>query len=161
MTDTLKSICEQCTHLNNPRLDFIPAELTRHKEIILRDLRELVSVASSEHEKACAILAGSIFEAILFTFLLWQKARIAALKPGFTFDTTRGLRYYLGIFDECFRKDFPNLELSNELVSYRDLVHINRELRAQPGECRRGAVTLLRFLDALIGELSAYGRIGR
>ena len=35
MIDTLRSICEQCTHLNNPRLDFVPSRLTRHKEIIL------------------------------------------------------------------------------------------------------------------------------
>jgi hypothetical protein len=167
MTDTLRSICEQCTHLNNPRLDFIPSQLTRHKEIILltrhkeiilRDLRELVSVASNEHEKACLILAGSILKAILFTFLLWQEPQVAALKPGFTFDQTRGLRYYLRIFDECFRKDFPKLQLTNEHASYRDFVHINRELRAQPDECRNAALTLLRTLDGLIGELAAYGR---
>jgi predicted component of type VI protein secretion system len=48
MTDTLKSICGQCPHLNNPQLDFIPEDLRRLKEIILRDLKELVSTASSE-----------------------------------------------------------------------------------------------------------------
>jgi hypothetical protein len=124
-------------------------------------LRELLSVASSEHVKACVTLAGSIIEAVLLTFLLWQEARIAALKPGFTLDPTRGLRYYLGIFDDCFREDFPNLQFSNEVASFRDFVHINRELRAEPGECREGAITLLKKVDALVGELSNYGRDAR
>jgi hypothetical protein len=134
----------------------------RHKEIILRDLRELVAVACSEHEKACVVLAGCILEAILFTFLQGHE-KDAKLRRGesFTFDPTRSLRYYLGIFNECFRKDFPNLQLSNEVVSYRDLVHINRELRAQPGDCRQGAITLLKTLDTLVGELSNYGRDSR
>jgi hypothetical protein len=159
MTDTLRSICEQCTHLNNPQLDFIPAKLTRHKEIILRDLRELVSVASNEHEKASVMLAGSILEAILFTFLLWQEPQIAALRPGsFIFDPDQSLQNYLEIFNRWFGRHFPKLQLSNLLVYYRDFVHINRELRAQPDECRNAVLTLLRTLDALLGELATYGR---
>jgi hypothetical protein len=31
-------------------------------------------------------------------------------------------------------------------------------LRAQPDECRNAALTLLRTLDALLGELATYGR---
>jgi hypothetical protein len=41
MTDTLKSLCEECRHINNPCLDFVPDGLLRYKEIILRDLAEL------------------------------------------------------------------------------------------------------------------------
>ena len=160
MTDTLRSICEQCTHLNNPRLDFIPANLARHKEIILRDLRELVSVASSEHEKACAILAGSILEAILFSFLQGQEAQIAARRGRFKFDPEQDLQNYLDIFNKWFRSDFPNLQLPDILVDCRNLVHFNRELSAPPGECRKAAQTLLRTLDALLGELAAFGRVG-
>ncbi len=126
MTDTLRSICEQSTHLNNPRLDFLPANLARHKEIIVRDLRELVSVASSEHEKACATLAGSILEAILFSFLLWQEAQIAARRGSpFTLDPEENLQGCLNIFNRWFRSEFPNLDLPDRLVGYRDLVHLN------------------------------------
>ncbi len=158
MTDTLKSICEQCTHLNNPRIDFIPAQLARHKEIILRDLRELVAVASSEHEKACVVLGGTVLEAILFSFLQGQETKIGERRgKRFTFDPLQSLQNYLEIFNKWFGRDFPSLELPDVLVDYRDLVHFNRELSAPPGECRRAAQDLLRTLDALLGELAAYG----
>jgi hypothetical protein len=157
MIDTLRSICEQCTHLNNPRLDFIPAKLRRHKEIILRDLRELVSVASSEHEKASVMLAGSVLEAILSSFLRGQETRIAERRGRFTFDPDLSLQNYLDIFNKWFGRDFPNLELPDMLVDYRNLVHFNRELSLPPDECRKAALALLRTLDALIGELAAYG----
>lgn len=158
MTDTLRSICEQCTHLNNPRLDFIPPTLTRHKEIILRDLRELVAVASDEHEKACVTLAGSVLEAILFSFLQGQEIQIAGRRGRFTFDPNQSLQNYLEIFNKWFGRDFPTLELPDILVDYRNLVHFNRELSLPPGECSKAALTLLRTLDALIGELAGYGR---
>jgi hypothetical protein len=159
MTDTLRSICEQSTHLNNPRLDFIPANLTRHKEIILRDLRELVWVASNGHEKTCVMLAGSILEAILFSFLQGQEAQIAERRGRFTFDPDKGLQDYLNIFNRSFGRDFPNLELPDMLVHCRNLVHFNRELSSPPGECEKAALTLLRTLDALIGELATYGHL--
>ena len=127
MTDTLRSICEQCTHLNNPRLDFIPANLTRHKEIILRDLRELVAAASVS-TKVGVIMAGSILEAILFSFLQWQETQIAARRGRFTFDPEQNLQNYLDIFNKWFGGDFPNLQLPDVLVDFRNLVHFNREL---------------------------------
>ncbi|MGO8788461.1 MAG: hypothetical protein ACLQVL_13920 [Terriglobia bacterium] len=161
MTDTLRYICEQCTHLNNPQLDFLPANLARHKEIILRDLRELVSVASGGHEKACAILAGSILEAILFSFLQGQEAQIAARRGRpFSFDPEQSLQNYLDIFNKWFRSDFPNLQLPDVLVDYRNLVHFNRELSVPPGECGKAARALLRTLNGLLGELVAFGRLG-
>jgi len=159
MTDTLRSICEQCTHLNNPQLDFIPAKLTRHKEIILRDLRELVSVASNEHEKACVILAGSILEAVLFGFLQVQEAKIGERRgKKFTFDPGQSLQNYLDIFNKWFGRDLPDLELPDVLVDYRNLVHFKNELNSPTGECGKAARTMLRTLEALIRELSAYGR---
>jgi hypothetical protein len=162
MTDTLRSICEQSIHLNNPRLDFLPANLARNKEIILRDLRELVAVASSEHEKACTILAGSILEATLFSFLQWQVPQISARRgDSFSLDPRKqNLQDYLSIFNRYFASEFPNLQLPNGLVDCRDLVHFNRELSAPPGECKRAARTLLRTLDALLGELARFGSVG-
>jgi len=159
MTDTLRSICEQSIHLNNPQLDFFPATLARHKEIISRDLRELVSVASCENEKACAILAGSLLEAVLFSFIQWQEAQIAALEPGFKFKPKENLQFYLDKFNKHFGSNFPKLQLPNSLVGYRNLVHINRELNVPPGECRKAAETLLRTLDALLGGLADFGRV--
>jgi hypothetical protein len=154
----LRPICEQCTHLNNPRLDFIPAELTRHKEIILRDLRELVSVASNEHEKAREMLAGSVLEAILFSFLKGQEKQIAFRRGNYTFNPDQSLQNYVNIFNRWFGRDFPNLELPDVLVDYRNLVHFNQELNSPTDECGKAARTLLRTLNALIGELAAHGR---
>jgi hypothetical protein len=133
--------------------------LARHKEIILRDLRELVSVASNEHEKACVILSGTVLEAILFSFLQGQEAQIAARRGRFTFDPEQHLQNYLDLFNRWFGRDFPNLELPDVLVDYRNLVHFNRELSLPPGECRKAALTLLRTLDSLIAELANYGRV--
>jgi len=161
MIDTLKSICEQCTHLKNPQLDFIPAELSRHKEIILRDLRELVSVASNGHEKACAMIGGCVLEAILFSFLQVQERRVAERRGRFIFDPEQSLQNYLDIFNKWFGRDFPNLQLLDILVDYRNLVHFNNELNSPTDECSKAASTLLRVVDALIGELAAYGRIAR
>ena len=161
MTDTLRSICERCTHLNNQRLDFIPAILMRHKQIILRDLRELVSVASSECEKAVVTLAGSVLEAILYSFLQGQERRISERRgEAFTLYPEKGLQYYLDTFNRWFRKDFPKLQLPDSVVDCRDLVHFNRELNSPPGECGKAARMLLRTLDALLGELADYGRAG-
>jgi hypothetical protein len=161
MTDTLRSICEQSSHLNNPRLDFIPDNLARHKQIILRDLRELVSVASSEYEKAVVMLAGSILEAILYSFLQGQETRISERRGGaFTLYPEKGLQYYLDTFNRWFRKDFPKLQLPDGLVDCRDLVHFHRELNSPPGECGKAARMLLRTLDVLLGELAEFGRAG-
>lgn len=156
MTDTLKSICEQCTNLNNPQLDFVPEELTRHKEIILRDLRELVSAASAELEKTVVILAGSLFEAILYSFIQGQEAYVAARSGAFTFRPDQSLENYVNIFNRWFRDVLPNMLLPNLIVDYRDLVHINRELKAPPGVCGRASRDMLRILEALLGELSQF-----
>jgi len=159
MTDTLRSICEQSTHLSNPRLDFIPTELSRHREIIRRDLRELVSVASTGHVKACVVLAGSLLEGILFSFLQGQEKRIAERRGTFTFDPDRSLQNYLDIFNKWFGRDFPDLKLPDVLVDYRNLIHFNQELSAPIDECEKAARTLLRTLDALMGRLAGYGRV--
>jgi hypothetical protein len=131
--------------------------LVRHKEIIVRDLRELVAVASDGHEKACVMLAGSVLEAILFSFLQGQETQIAARRGRFTFDPDQSLQNYLDIFNRWFGRDFPNLELPDILVDYRNLVHFNRELSLPADECRKAALMLMRTLNALIGELAAYG----
>jgi hypothetical protein len=136
--------------------------LARHKEIILRDLRELVSVASSEHEKACVVLAGSVLEAILFSFLQGQETKIGERRGRrFAFDPSQSLQYYLDTFNRWFGRDFPNLELPDVLVDYRNLVHFNQQLNSPTDECGRAARTLLRTLESLIRELSAYGRTAR
>src|SRR5260370_40077012 len=60
---TLKSICEQCTHLQNLQLDFIPD--ADQRRIIQRDLKELVMAASHERGKTGIVLASSLLESDL------------------------------------------------------------------------------------------------
>jgi hypothetical protein len=161
MADTLRSICEQCPHLSNPRLDFIPDNLAWQKEIISRDLRELVSVAAGDHEKAVVLLAGSVLEALLYSFLKAQEAQIAARRGRFAFDPEQDLQNYLRIFNRWCRNQFPNFELPDLLVHYRNLIHFNQEVESPPGECAKAARALLRAVDALLGEMARFARAGQ
>lgn len=154
--DTLKSVCEDCAQLNNPQLDFIPVHLTRQQEIIRRDLRELVSVASAELEKSSVILAGTILEAVLYTFILGQESYIAARRGVFTFDREQSLENYIRIFNRWFRDVLPNASLPDFVIHYRDLVHINRELNSPPNICARASRDMLRILNRLLEELSQF-----
>lgn len=156
MTDTLKSICEQCTYLINPQLDFIPNDSPRQKELILRDLTELVSAASNEHEKTVVLLAGSILEGVLFAFLQAQEAYIAGRCGQFTFDPELGLEGFKNTFNRWFGDVFPNVRLPDFIVEYRDLVHINRELSSPPDLCGQASRSLLRILNFLLGELAGF-----
>jgi hypothetical protein len=156
MTDTLKSICELCTHLHEPQLDFIPAEAARQKEIILQDLKALVSVASREEERAVILLACTLYEAILYCFIQAQADYIAARRESFTFNPDHDLRNYVNIFNRWFS---DLLTIPDMIAEYRDMVHINRELKF-PSDIRpRAAQEMLRSLDMLIGTLQdAFGK---
>ena len=153
MTDTLKSICEQCTHLHNPQLEFIPAGLERQREIILRDLNELASAASLEREKSVIVLAGGLFESILYSFIQTQSDSIAARRGSFTFDSEQSLDNYVSIFNRWFS---TIVALPDVIVGYRDMVHINQELQQPPEACRNAAPEMLRLLDTLLGKLNEY-----
>ncbi len=153
MTDTLKSICEQCTHLHNPQLEFIPAELQRQREIILRDINELVSAASLEREKTVIVLAGGLFESVLYSFIQTQSDSIAARRGSFTFNSEHSLENYVSILNRWFSTVFT---LPDAVVGYRDMVHINQELKQPPDACRNAAPEMLRLLDTLLGKLSEY-----
>ena len=155
MTDTLKSICEQCIHLRNTQLEFIPAELQRQREIILRDLNELVSAASLEREKSVIVLAGGLFESILYSFIQSQSDSIAARRGSFTFDPEHNLDNYVSIFNRWFS---TVVTLPDAIVGYRDMVHINQELQQPPDACRNAAPEMLRLLNTLLGKLSEYAR---
>jgi len=156
MPDTLKSISEQCAQLNNPQLEFIPSDFTRHREIILRDLRELVSAASEEREKTVVVLAGSILEAVLYTFIQGQQGYIAERRGTFEFDPKLSLQNCVQIFNRWFRDAMPSVSLPDSVVDYRDLVHINRELNSAPEVCTTGSREILRLLDALLAELASF-----
>lgn len=153
MTDTLKSICEQCTRLHSPPLDFIPAESRRQKDTILRDLRELISTASLEHEKSVVVLSGVIFESVLYCFIQSQSEYIAARRGSFTFDPDQSLRHYVDVFNRWFS---DVVSIPDVVVRYRDLVHINQELRYPPDFCARASRDMLRLLDNLLEKLSEY-----
>jgi hypothetical protein len=156
MTDTLKSICEQCIQLRDPQLEFIPSELRRHKEIILRDLREIVSAASAEQEKTVTVLAGGVFESILFSFIQGQIEYIAVRRGGsFTFDPEGNLDNYVSIFNRFFSGVFS---IPDIVIDYRNFVHINQELQYPSDVCRVAASEMLRLLDALLGKLTEYAR---
>jgi hypothetical protein len=154
MTDTLRSICDQCTHLKNPLLDFVPPDFARHREILTRDLAELVSAAARENEKTVVILGGSILEAILYTFIQGQSEYIAERRGTFQFNPDHSLKNYVSIFNKWLNHMMPSVLLPDSVVNYRDLMHINREIKAQPGVCGGASRETLRILDALLGGLS-------
>ena len=153
MTDTLRSLCEQYFHLNNPPLDFLPQ---RHREIILRDLRELVSAASAELEKTVTIMGGSIIEAVLFSFLKDREEFIKERSGGFEFPPRVDLQNCVNIFNCWFRDLLPNVDLPNAVVDYRNLVHIEIELNSPPDICARASRDMLRILNTLLGELTQF-----
>ncbi len=157
MTDTLKSICEQCSQLNTPQLDFIPPELLRHREIIRRDLRELIFAASNELQRSVVLLAGSLLEAVLFSFLSGQESYIAAIRgTAFVFDPNMSLQNYKEIFNRFFGRAIPGSELPDLIVQYRDTVHINQELALPEDICNRASRDLLRILDKLLADLIGF-----
>lgn len=157
MTDTLKSICEQCTHLRNPQLEFIPPELQLQRDIILRDLKELIAAANQELEKTVVILGGTLVESVLFCFIQTQTEDIS-LRRGqtFTFNPDYSLNNYVNIFNRWFSRI---LRIPDIIIEYRDIVHINQELKYSSGICRTAAPEMLRFLDALLGKLADYMRL--
>jgi len=156
MTDTLRSICEQSIQLNNPPLDFIPAGSTRHKEIILRDLKELVSAAFAEQEKTVVVLAGSILEAVLHGFIQGQASYIAARRGAFQFNPELGLEDYKNIFNRWFSDVLPGVVLPDYVADYRNLIHINRELNSPLDICSRASREMLRILESLLNEFSQF-----
>lgn len=159
MTDTLKSISEQCTQLNNPRLDFVPGGLPRHRDAILRDLRELLAAASLELEKTVVILSGSILEGVLFTLIQGQQPYIAARRGHpFQFDPEQGLANFVSIFNRYFRGALLQTELPDIVVEYRNLVHFHREMSAPPGFCAQGSREMLRILEGLLADLASISR---
>ena len=156
MTDTLKFICEQCTHLHNPQLEFIAKESHHQRNIILRDLKELVSASSLEHEKTVMVLAGGLFEAVLYSFIQEQSDFITARRGRtFTFDPEQSLANFVNIFNRWFS---DVLKIPDIIVDYRDVVHINRELKYPPDFCRNAAQDILRLLDTLLGKLVDYSK---
>ena|SRR5438270_687730 len=153
MTDTLKSICEQCIHLYDPQLDFLPEELQREREIILRDLRELCSAASLEQEKTVVVLAGCLFESLLYCFIQAQSSYIAARRGSFTFNPEYSLNNYINIFNRWFSNV---LTIPGFITDYRDMVHINRELEGPPELCKSAAGDMMKILNTLLGNMKQY-----
>lgn len=157
MTDTLKSICEQCSRLSTPQLEFISAGAARHKEIIRRDLNELLIAASTELPRAVALLAGSLLESVLYSFLSGQETYIATIRgKAFNFDPNMSLQNYKEIFNKFFGRAIPGSGLPDLIVEYRDIIHINRELALPDDICSRASRDLVRILDKLLADLDGF-----
>jgi hypothetical protein len=157
MTDTLKSICEQCSQLNTPQLDFIPPELLRHREIIRRDLRELVIAASHELDRAVVFLAGSLAESILLSFLAGQKSYIEVISGSvFVFPPKMSLQNCKEVFNAYFGRAIPGSKLPDLIVEYRDTIHINKELALPEDIYNQASRDLLRILDKLLADLTGF-----
>src|SRR5271170_585454 len=156
MTDTLRSICDQCTYLRNPQLNFVPAELERCRGILLRDLQELVAAATADNEKSVVILAGSILEGVLYAFVSAQADYIAGRRGSFEFNPDHSLQNYLNIFNRWLNDLMPAVTLPDSIVSYRDFVHMKRELDSPPGICAGAAREMLRILDTFLKALSEF-----
>lgn len=157
MTDTLKSICEQCTHLSNPQLDFTPPDSPRQREILARDLQELIAAAATEREKSVVLLAGSVLEGILHSLIQSHQDYIAERRGTFNFDPTGDLQTYVNIFNRWL-SDLTSVDLPDSIVAHRNLVHMNRELSSTPGICGTAALEMLRTLDSLLAALSELAR---
>jgi hypothetical protein len=161
MTDTLKSICAQCSHLSAPQLDFVPSTATRHAEIIRHDLKELVSVASADLPKAAVLLTGSLLESVLFSFLSGQETYMTAIRgTEFLFDPSMSLQNYKEIFNRYFRRAIPGSDLPDFIIAYRDTTHINRELAMPEDTCARASRELLRVLNKLLEDLASFAGPG-
>ena len=157
MTDTLRSICEQCPQLTTPQLDFLPAAAARHRDILRRDLNELVTAASAGLSKSVVLLAGSILESVLFGFLSGQETYIATIRGAeFVFDPEMSLQNYKEIFNRYFQRAIPGGALPDLVVSYRDTTHINQELQLPEDICVRASGELLRILNKLLTDLIAF-----
>jgi hypothetical protein len=158
MTDTLKSICEQCTHLNNPQLDFIPEDLQRYREILRRDVAELVQAASYGLQKSVVAVAGSLLEGLLYSYLKPRESLIVVYRADrnkpFKVDPGESLQSYLNIFKRYFGSNFPSDMLPPEVARLRDLIHINREISSDPEFCRKAAPDLLLIVDAVLGQFA-------
>jgi hypothetical protein len=123
----------------------------------LRDIGELVSAAYQEHEKTVIILAGCIFESVLYCFIQLQTDFIAVRRGlAFAFNPEDSLNNYVGVFNRYFSDlgEIPDL-----VVEYRNIVHLNRELNYPPEVCQTAALNMLALLDVLLQSLSKYSRI--
>jgi hypothetical protein len=131
--------------------------MARHKEIILRDLSELILAASSDLEKAVVSLGGSILEGILFGFLKGQESYITAMRgQPFEVDPGESLQTYINIFNRYFGNHFPKGLISDIVVTYRDLIHVSREVSTAPGFCSQAAQDLPRILNGLLSHLAEF-----
>ncbi|GEM_PF-2287165 len=160
MTDTLKSICEQCGNIVNPQLDFIPQRLNLYRTIIERDLKQLVFAASLEMDKAVVLLAGSIFEAVLHSFIQAHAIDIEIDRAGvpFKFDPESRLQKCVHIMKVYFARKIQNLDLLDSMARDRNLVHINQEISKDPDACYRASREMIRQLNLLLMDLANYSR---
>lgn len=157
MTDTLKSICEQCTQLKNPQLDFIHADFGRHREILSRDLGELVSAAMAENEKSVVVLAGITLEGVLYTLIQCQSAYITERRgEEFVLRPDHSLQNYVEIYNRYLRVFVAGPSLPDSVVAHRNLVHISRELDYSANVCALASREMLRILDDLLAALSKF-----
>ena len=102
------------------------------------------------------ILAGCVFESVLFSLIQNQLDYIAARRGApFLFDPDQSLGNYVSIYNKYFSDlgALPDL-----VVEYRDIVHLNKELKFPSEMCRTAASDMLRLLDALLGSLGKWSR---
>lgn len=154
MADTLRSICAQCPHLSSPQLNFLSEQQDRIREIVARDLHELIAAASVELEKAVVVLSGSVLEALLYALVQSHASHIADRRGSFQFDPGMGLRGFASVFNRWLCDALLCTPLSDQIVRYRDLFHVNRELNESPGTCGLAAREMLLTLESFLKELS-------
>ncbi len=122
---------------------------------MLRDLEELTYAASFELRKSTLALAGSIAEALLFTFLKAQESFISVRRGRpFVLDAGESLQTFVNVFNRYFTDRFPEDLLPDEVVSYRDLIHVNREVSSDPNVLKEAAPNMLRILNNLLDEFA-------
>ncbi len=71
------------------------------------------------------------------------------------FDPEHSLNNYVSVLNRYFSE---LVTIPDVVVEYRDIVHINQELKHPSDVCQTAAPEMLELLNALLGRLTEYSR---
>lgn len=126
----LRYISQSCSWILNGKITFIDELICpRYRDIVERDMSELIYTLLTNSWKSSLILIGSIFEGLLYCFLKGNEEFLKEVSGNQNYEVRengrllyylRLFRRYFGIFDLDYLPDF--------ITSYRNIVHPNYEI---------------------------------